>query len=175
MTAFVFFATGRGHAPRWSRRSIIARAVRVLGRSPWSHVAVADNQVVLNPALSGDQMYGLAWFLTEYPTLAWMVTIPGASVDLRAHAVIPPRPIRALPSILRWITGGLWPARNCLTVAVSVLRDAGIPVPRNVTTPGRLFDWLRQEGYEFTDLTGDADPSEADVADASHRISRDGG
>jgi hypothetical protein len=120
-------------------------------------------------------MFGLAWYITEYPTLAWMVTIPGLSVDIRGNAIIPPVPIAVLPSLLRWLTRGRHPARNCVTVVTDTLRDAWIDVPVSVVTPAHLFDWLRGEGYEFTDLSGAADPGEADVQDASARLARGGG
>jgi hypothetical protein len=181
--AFVFFATaawktrnrpvtlGRRLRAAWRhpRRAywaFLSWLVRTLARCEWAHVAIGNAEVVLDPAATGDRMLGTAWFVTEYPGLAWMVTVPMRTpVRLIPFAVIPPRARRVLPTFIRWLTHGLWPTRDCVAVVSAVLRDDGLPVPRWVVTPGHLFDWLRSEGYRFDDLTGFADAgSEGDMA-----------
>jgi hypothetical protein len=54
------------------------------------------------------------------------------------------------------LTRGLVQTSNCVTETKAVMAMAGVNVPRNVLTPARLWDWLREQGYELSSVDGSA-------------------
>lgn len=163
----IYFATSIVRRPRnlWSLVRIARKApklayaaflVWVLGRvvgDEFSHVYVACEQgAVLDPSvIHGDRFWAEIPWVIGHPTLQWLVRVPvDSALDLDAHKSTKQKtPIRAL---LRYWTGGVVASRDCVSTAVGVLRSKGLDIPRQVVTPGHLWDWLRREGYEFVCL-----------------------
>lgn len=155
----VYFATARwrrnGHRARLSRRFAITRRrprwvwywslaamTRTLSRSSLAHVAIGDDDVVLDPALQGDRVWPRLAFEQHFPTLAARFTLPAAQgfaihdrhVDLRRKRVV--------PSLARLASRGRWPAHNCVSEVINVLREAGVAVPPRTVSPIQLYAHL---------------------------------
>lgn len=138
----VYFAhtDGSTHwAYRWIKR---------LTRSDVVHVAVGDHDVVINPTLVRNQVW---------PRLIYEEKAHG----LHSVVVIHVEHMAGLeqfedgkkrgpwPSLFRWLTFGLTPADNCVTVTLRTLRESAVPAPRRIVSAQQLLDWLRKEGYDF--------------------------
>jgi len=101
--------------------------------------------------MDGACYYEAVHFAMKYPRLAWAVNIPLACpLSLNHYQGNGPIPI--WPTFIRWITGGRWPARDCVCVVVDALAASGIHAPQSIVTPANLWDWLRSEGHEFIEL-----------------------
>jgi len=155
--ALVFFCKARERPiARVARAAIRARrrriagmipliaAIRILTRSPIVHVAIAVGEVAHSPEKRGDVLWPTVLFIRDYPNLAYVI-------DLRLA-----RPIQLttrnserpwLPSLLRWITMGLYPADDCVQSVSATLRAGGVPVPGRITTPVQLFTYLKERGH----------------------------
>lgn len=148
-TAFVFFAAHRGR--RWSMSWWIA----ALTRSPLVHCAISDGEIVIDPSCDGEKMWGHALYAMRYPDLVWCIEVPvHANMELARWQ--DRRPKSAVPSLLRWLTRGLWPTKDCVQLVLSALRRGKIATPRRMVGPGDLFDWLRAEGHTIHDLEDDS-------------------
>lgn len=114
---------------------------------------VGDERGIIDFAITEQRVYDAAAFFDERPhTVAWMFTVP-TRLGIRWESFQPH--VRA-----GVIARGLTPVRNCVTVTRRALASAGVEVPRTVITVQDLFDWLRGQGYELTDL--DKRPYEPD-------------
>lgn len=163
--AYVCFCTGRLRRKRpaiwrWKRIDFIrfyagflSWLVRFLTRCDLAHVAIGDGRVVLDPAIVGNRYWPFEAYLLGYPTRAWLFTVPcDRCIELGLYEERPPRWKPAIPTFMRWITRGLWPTRDCVAIARECLVRGGLDVPRTVVTPAHLFDYLRGEGFELTQL-----------------------
>lgn len=141
----VFFAKARS----WQ-----GRVIEAVTGSPVSHVAIGDCHVVLDPTLEGNRFHPFAGYVVSDRPILWAVEVPvtrpphWAPHKAGRHLRPPP----TLPTVLRWASRGLIPARNCVTEVVACLRNCGVPVPPRMVSPQQLFDWLRAEGYYTYDF-----------------------
>lgn len=149
-TLWVVFADAPPHYRLWSRpfgRRKLALVLHRLTRcgSPM-HCAVTINGVVLDPQINGDRFWPATAYILRYPGLTEVFRVPApCSVNLDTVADL--RPKNILPSLLRRLTFGLWPApRDCVQTVRRVLSRAGIPTP-NLTTPRQLRDWLAAQRF----------------------------
>jgi len=135
--------------PRERFNRAIPRLVRGLTGSPFSHVAIGDGLYVLSPMVIGDRFFPS----TEYRPASGVSVALVVPLD-RPMRIDPPhykpRSIRGvLSTIVRWMTGGLTPADNCVTVAVRLLRTGGAKLPNRITSPLELWSAiLRVPGVE---------------------------
>lgn len=144
---FVLFATGESRS-RWQR--FVHWCIRTVTRSPLVHVAVEYDETVLNASFRGISLLSGPDFHEKTPDLAWRIDVPvTVAPDLIWWHQFRPKKLRVITVITRWLTCGLTPSRDCVAVVAAVLRSAGVVVPRRITTPGRLFDWLRARGYSL--------------------------
>lgn len=118
------------------------------------HVLVGDSNVVLDPTFAGNRFHSLWAFLWSDRPILWCVEVPVTShPDWSRHeSATRLKPPPTLPTILRWATRGLFPARNCVTEVVERLRACGIAVPPRMVSPQQLYDWLRSEGHHIHDF-----------------------
>jgi hypothetical protein len=127
----------------------------LLTRSPISHTAIGFENQVLDPSIGGNLYWPLSAFVLGYKGLSWVFSVPvPLPPRLLDFVESPRRPKPILPTLIRWVSRGLFPTRDCVQVVCRCLRDAGLPVPNRMTTPAQLFDWLRGEGYEMRDCNG---------------------
>ena len=161
--AFVFFCYRRERPPITASRfvqvlrrqplvawcSILAGWIMIAnGGSRIIHCAFGDsaNGVVINPGLDdGNTLWALRAYAMVYPRIDGAITVHvQGHIDLERYPLRKPR--RAWPTILRWLTMGLTPADNCVTLVADCLRQGGMTVPRRIQTPQALHDWLLQHG-----------------------------
>ena len=123
--------------------------IRVCTRSPVCHVAIADDEVVLDPRLDGDLFRPLLPYVLHAPGLYALVRVraPGP-LALARHT--PQGPRRLIPSLLCHLTRGRWPCRDCVAVVKAHLRAAGLSVPRHITTPAGLYRWATNHDHAAT-------------------------
>lgn len=88
-------------------------------------------------------------YIDEHPSLAGYVRVPCRQAMPNFDAVADAKPRRCLPSVLRWITRGRWPTRDCVAVAARMLRDAGHLTPNRLISPIQLKRWLEAQGYAY--------------------------
>lgn len=120
-------------------------AIRVATWWDVSHVCVSDGRTVLDPSPVGDRFIEERRFVFGYPGLRYGYEVR-AQRPIRLHDHKPrPRP-PFLVSVLRWLTLGLLPANDCVSVVCRHLRDAGVAIPATVTTPKALFVALHRFG-----------------------------
>lgn len=119
----------------------VAALVRLLTRSPYSHVAVRIDDAVLDPAIGGNRFWPTLVFAWYYPTLlcAMDIDLP-RWVDLDLFPPGRRKSIRG--ALLRWITIGLTESDDCVSTVREVLILGGLPVPRWVVSPRQLHDWM---------------------------------
>ena len=147
------FAMAR-RRPAWFRQVSACFLTRSLSGSNLVHVSVGDGHAVLSPNLAGDRFHPFDQYVLTAHRLTWMLEVPcPAPASLAAIADARPKPI--LPAIVSRFTRGIVPARTCVTTARQALAAGEISVPRRVTTPVALFDWLRQQGFTLHDLADD--------------------
>ena len=149
MRAFSLKAIRR--RPKMAYHALLTWLIHKLTRSDMVHVAIGDSQIVLDPSLEGVLFHESTLFCMQYPWLGWCVVVPtDKPVDLARFEGI--GPLHPLPSFLRWITLGLWPARDCVGITIEALRRAGVKVPNRIVTPGELWDFFRFRDFEFIEM-----------------------
>jgi len=165
--AYVIFAGPKRRIPFRTLRRLVKRRpalaprllatwlTQALSGSNVTHVAIGDGVVVLEPALDGDRYYAFRDYVLTNATLIDLVTVNVArSIDLASRRPRVGRPVAAIVrSLAHWITRGLTPADNCLTITVGLLRDGGCPVPDTILTPIQLRNWLVSQGYHHVTLS----------------------
>lgn len=136
-------------SPRKAYRHALIWLVRRLTGSPLVHTAIGDGEVVIDPAFVGDRAWPHIAYVLRYPSLAGYYIVP-VEVDLPFELDVRPR--RPWATVLRWLTGGRWRARDCVQVVAGYLRVGGVDVPDRITTPAQLHQWLRGQGYDYEQL-----------------------
>lgn len=128
----------RGPVP--TKRQFIGKAIELATGSELVHVAVACDGAVLDPGLVGDRLYAEAVYaLISHWTVKVDVTTPRRP-DLDQG--YDPRPRTIIPTIIRWASLGLVPARDCVSVCARHLRAAGLRIRNDVTSPHELALYL---------------------------------
>jgi len=146
--ALVFFVAGRERSgkgfARLCRRSLVSAHAALYTRlsmlfgGPICHVAIAVDDVVLDPMILGDHLWPTGEYIARYPGLAAFCTVPLVrTVDLRAR----PRAGRrtGLGALAAVLTRGRYPAHDCVHAVRTVLAEGGIDTPRNIVTPANLM------------------------------------
>jgi len=120
-------------------------------RSPLVHCAVGNAAYVVNVGYDGVVYPWTTSFVVHHPGLVWMFVV---ETPREAHPADfdHERRISTCASLLRLFTFGVTSAHNCVTVSCAMLRESGVDVPRRITTPVGLYDWLRRSGYEQVEL-----------------------
>lgn len=146
----VLFARGVAATPI---QRLIHAVIRTMSRSPIVHCAVASDGIVINPSFRGVSAHDAVDFVRHTESLAWSVKIPVAEYPdvLMWREDGRPR-FRLVRCALRWASCGLHPSKDCVHTTVEILRSTGVVVPRRITTPAALLDWLRGQGYELHDI-----------------------
>lgn len=127
----------------------------LIGFLSWSdlvHVAIAYRGAVLNVTLhGGNEYYALIPYVATYPGLCRVVEVPLAqTIDLDRYPAGDRK--RIFPTIARWATGGRIRTTDCVCITCDLLIAGGLSVPRNITTPQHLHDWLIHHGYKHESL-----------------------
>ena len=144
---WVFFSYG--HKPRWS----VSWWARFLTATPFAHCVVSHDGVVLDPSLKGNRFWPVIQYVLRHPGLTHGYRVP-ASADPKLDDFegveydAPP----VVPTLLRWLTRGFWPANDCVATTTTCLRRAGVSVPTWIVTPRQLSDWLWHRGYHREEL-----------------------
>ena len=169
MTLFVFVGSGRysvprhislasriricARFPRQARRAALASLIRFVTNSEVCHVAIGCNGVVLETGPRGT----LFWPFWIYAMNRSLVGVFGIEVEKLPPielVMLPPTPV--LPSLLRLLTFGLWPADDCVCVVSRLLRQAGVAVPPRIVTPKALVAWLKSQGFTYGSFEEDS-------------------
>ena len=122
---------------------LLCLLIRKLGRSPMAHICVGIDGGVIDPQINGNVWWAELEFVKTYPSLLRYVSVPAPKqpdagwIQDRGR-----RP--ALPTLIRWLTRGRTTADDCLTVALRLLRSAGIDVDPRTHTVQKLYDQLIQ-------------------------------
>lgn len=146
----VLFARGIAKTPL---QRAIHLAIRLISRSPIVHCAVASDGIVINPSFKGIVALDQTDFARRYPSLVWSIHVPVATLpDLIAWHEYHNARFRIIRSAIRGATFGLVPSKDCVHTVIEILASVGVVVPRRITTPAAMFDWLRAQGYELHDL-----------------------
>lgn len=156
----VYFATGNvtwrkvlasWRRPRVMYLALAARTMKALTREKFSHCAIGVGCVVLDKQMSGPTYWPLSRYLQKYPTLDHAYVIPSTTpIDL--NSISPGGPIRPLRTLIKLVSNGRFASDDCVCLVRRVLDEAGIPVPRTCTTPGRLDRWLSQRAFRRVDI-----------------------
>ncbi len=165
--AFVYFSTGQwSHRRRLTlrRRLRIARKfkrrtyfwflswlVRFITRSELAHVSIGYDGAVLHPGILDNEYWPQIAYTLKYPTLVCAFTVPlKQPIDLDRY---PSGQKQVWPTIMRWMLRGRGPAtQDCTCIVIDCLRSGGVPVPTTLVSPQALYDWLKENGYERTEL-----------------------
>ena len=146
----VLFARGIAKTPF---QRAVHLAIALISRSPIVHCAVASDGIVINPSFVGTDAHDVTDFVRHNESLVWSIKVPVPRHPDVLMWMETKRPhFRIARSCLRWASCGLYPSRDCVHIVSEILRSVGVMVPRRITTPAGLFDWLRSHGYELHDL-----------------------
>lgn len=108
------------------------------------HALIGDGQVWYNRGFGGSGY--LSWeLLADHPVLAAVVIIPSCPVSVQQESIY--AKVRVVPTILRFLTAGLFPSNDCVSHTTKMLQNGGVYIPWWVVTPDQLFQWLRSKGY----------------------------
>jgi len=114
---------------------------RILTRSNIDHVGVECDGAVVTGLYEGVLILPAATYQNSFQIVGTStIEVPGYA-DFDQHR--DSRPTPRVPVVLRLLTLGRVSSRDCVSVACDVLRDAGVPVPRNIVTARGLGKWLR--------------------------------
>jgi len=125
--------------------------IRVCGRWSIDHVAVGDDELMVDPRFGGAETHPARGFIRHQPGLTHLFHMQ-APRRPALESVVLGRPNRALPTILRWLTRGRVPTTDCVAVATAMLRSAGVEVPRRIVTPRQLNRWLLESDAELIQI-----------------------
>ena len=115
--------------------------IRKLGKSHRAHICVGINGGVLDPQIKGNCWWAELYFINTYPSLLEFVEIQAERLP-DCNRVQPRGRRSAWPTFIRWLARGRAGADDCLTVALDLLKSAGVHVdPRTHTIQG-LYDQL---------------------------------
>lgn len=123
------------------RKRLAYWLTRVLARTP-SHCAIGTSTYVLDPNVCGDRLCDAKRYVLAYPGLTAMIVVPWDG-DLVADM----RPPSIALAVLRWLSLGFVPARDCVSTVADTLRRGGVHVPRRIVTPRQLWRHLVQSGH----------------------------
>ena len=135
-TAFIFFCRGdNSPVPVWVRR---------MTGSPYAHVGLGCDEVVLDPGITGNRLWTMTNYIYRFPTLA-LVYI--CELDRRPdlESVTEDERKAKWPTWVRWMTCGWFPSRDCVAITTDLIRRAGRPVPRRIVSPHQLLRWCQSE------------------------------
>ena len=116
------------------------------GGSGLIHCAVGCDGWVHQPTLLWFERWPVADYCLKSRRLVGVFLVPGEA-DLPVTGRVAPR-----WALIRWLSGGRVCANDCVSYTVSVLRSAGLDIPRTVVRPVDLFDLLRERGFEYEEL-----------------------
>lgn len=147
--AYVYFATGKVAITKsnwfqWVKCAV----VRTITRCEFVHVMVAYDGAVLDRGSRGTRYWPEIELHANHPSLACRFQVP-IEHPIELDGLYTPRPVRLLPCLLRWITGGRFQADDCIQTTITALAQGGVSVPR-ISSPKSLWDWLRGEGHALT-------------------------
>lgn len=133
----------------------IGRIVQLVSRLPYTHVAIAFNEVVLDPWPSVALYYHLPIYLGQHPR--YMVAVPiDHDLDLQ---IATPRNTR-WATCVRALSCGLTGSDDCVSVVARCLRQGGLRVPHHLYSPAQLARWLVQrEGCAVCNTTYPISPT----------------
>jgi hypothetical protein len=133
-------------------RSIIIWIVAKLGRCDMVHICIGDGCAVLDATIEGPRFFESTAFSLKFPRLAWCILVPTKS-RIRLEIAENRGPISVIRTFIRHFTGGRTESNDCVSLASEILNDAGVHVPRNIVTPGQLWDHLRARGHELIEMS----------------------
>lgn len=137
--------------PRKSYHAWLQWLIRRLGRSEFTHVAIGQcsswyDGVVFDVTIKGHALWPLLGYVQLRPVTDIYEFDTDRMIDFDRY--MPGERKRALPTFLRWLTRGRWPARDCVTLTAECLRHAGVDVPVRMTTLRQLHDWITDQGWK---------------------------
>jgi len=115
--------------------------LRVITYTEYTHVAIGYRGAVLDPVFAGNRFWPLIGYVVGYPGLydAFEVPVSG-DVPLEDYEGGGPKPV--WPTLVRWLTAGVYQTDDCVCVVCGALRKAGVDVPSYIISPGQLHRWL---------------------------------
>lgn len=117
--------------------------IRTLSRSHRAHICIGIDGGVIDPQIGGNVYWPEISFVTSYPSLLEYVEID--TPRPASEELVKPRGRRpAWPTFIRWVTRGQTQADDCLTVAIMLIRSAGVGIDPRTRTPQKLYDQLIQ-------------------------------
>lgn len=126
---------------RWRR--FLCWMARKASGSPLLHVCLGFGGAVLDPGLQGHRYWPATAFTLAYPGLKLAIIVRlKRSIDLDTG--YDPRPRGNLPVLVRWLTGGRYPCRDCVQTVARHLRSGGLDIPARVTTIPELIHAIRR-------------------------------
>lgn len=150
MIARVYFV-----GPKWARLDkwtfpwLCARLAVTLTRSDLLHVSVGNDDQVGSCAVRHVSVFHRDKYEVGMPGLLGHIDVP-ITKPIHPIRVVYMRPVMSIwPSLLKFITFGLTPAHNCVSVAADLLREGGVPVPRRFVSPKELKKYLEQRGFQW--------------------------
>lgn len=129
--------------PRW----VVGRLIRWLSArlcGHYAHVAVGSDGAVCSINLGGVRYYPLLGYASFYPGVSHILAVSCERMpNLDRHNG---KRLVAWRTLAWWVTGGLFPADNCVSVAVASCREAGLDIGR-VVSPDGLLREIRKHDY----------------------------
>ena len=121
----------------------LGRLVQVLTWSRFSHVAIEQHDVVLDPWMEEVLYFNLDDYL-RVPRVVVQV-----AVDNYMDLMIDTKPKPLLPTFARALTFGMARSFDCVSIVSDCLRQGGVNVPGHLYSPAQLWRWLvHREGYD---------------------------
>lgn len=125
---------------------VLCRLAELATGSNLLHVCIGFGGAVLDPSVAGQRFWGSTPFTLAYPGLKLAVVVRlKRPIDLEAGLDTHPR--SRLWVVLRWLTRGRWPCRDCVQEVARHLRAGGLDIPCRITTPEELLDALRKHPH----------------------------
>lgn len=157
MNAYVYFSEAN-RVKKFSRAWFIVVVIRLLGKTEWPHVSFGNQHNTISPSIAGDVVHDTSSYVSRRKELRWMVVVPTKMEYVSSLDHVESCRVSAIPTFIRWLTRIPIPTKDCVQRTKRFLASSGIFVPASVTTTNQLWDWLRSEGYEFIDITGETFP-----------------
>jgi len=120
--------------------------IRWAGLSWASHVSVSDGEVVLEITLDDRSVFiaDLPYKLLHANRRQERYSLAHGRPRLKRWTDQPPP--NKWRSVIRYLTYGIIKYDDdCLGVAIQILNEAGMTVPRRIVTPGQLRRWARRK------------------------------
>ena len=127
---------------------------KVWTMSPYAHVSPCASGVVLHFGMADTRFWSILEYLMTYPTVQGMhVIYSPVPIDLSRYEGHDRKYRQAWMSLLKLFPFGLIRVSDdCADITRDTLAQAGVMLPRRVTSPAGIYRYLRRRRYEWRPL-----------------------